>query len=177
MVSLKAPSQEIDWHVVDEEFNQYAVEQFTTIDTLLFGRTTYLLMAGFWPTPAAIEEDPHIAKLMNETAKIVFSRTLESADWQKTTLIKGDAVEEVKKLKQLPGRDMMIFGSGQLVSSLAQAGLIDEYRLMVNPVVLGSGNPLFSGIKERLHLKLMDTQSFRSGNVLLTYEPEKGEMK
>ncbi len=101
MVSLdgffEGPSQEIDWHVMDEEFNQYAVEQFKTIDTLLFGRTTYLLMAGFWPTPAVIEEDPVIAKLMNETAKIVFSCALESADWQNATLIRADAVEEVKK--------------------------------------------------------------------------------
>lgn len=181
MVSLdgffEGPSQEIDWHVVDEEFNQYAADQFNTIDTLLFGRTTYLLMAGYWPTPTAVDEDPLIAKLMNETAKIVFSRTLENADWQNTRLFKGDAVEEVGKLKKLPGRDMMIFGSGLLVSNLAQAGLIDEYRLMVNPVVLGSGNRLFRGIKERLHLKLIDTQSFRSGNVLLTYHPEKGESK
>ena len=79
----------------------------------------------------------------------MFSRTLESADWQKTTLIWGDAVEEVRKLKQLPGGDMMIFGSGQLVSSLASNGLIDEYRLMVNPVVLGSGNSLFSGLNDK----------------------------
>ena len=123
MVSLdgffEGPSQEIDWHVVDDEFNQYAADQFTEVDTLLFGRITYLLMAGFWPTPTAIETDPVTAKLMNETAKIVFSSTLEGADWQNTMLVKGDAAEEIEKLKQLPGRDMMIFGSGQLVSSLA----------------------------------------------------------
>lgn len=181
MVSLdgffEGPSQEIDWHVVDEEFNQYAVDQFSTMDTILFGRITYLLMASFWPTPTAVKEDPLTAKLMNETAKIVFSRSLENADWQNTTLIKGDAAEEIEKLRQLPGRDMMIFGSGQLVSSLAPLGLIDEYRLMVNPVILGSGNPLFSGLKERLHLKLMDSKSFRSGNVLLTYQPERREAK
>jgi dihydrofolate reductase len=181
MISLdgyfEGPSQEIDWHMVDEEFNQYAAQQFNSIDTLLFGRTTYLLMAGYWPTPLALKDDPLIAKLMNETAKIVFSRTLEHTDWQKTTLNRGDAVEEVRKLKQLPGKDMMIFGSGKLVSSLAPIGLIDELRLMVDPVVLGKGNPLFMGIKDRLHYKRMDVKNFRSGNVLVTYEPEIGKIK
>jgi dihydrofolate reductase len=181
MVSLdgffEGPNQEIDWHVVDEEFNQYAIDQFSTMDTILFGRITYLLMASFWPSSTAAVEDPITAKMMNDTTKIVFSRTLEKVEWQNTTLVNGDAADEIEKLKQLPGRDMMIFGSGRLVSSLAPLGLIDEYRLMVNPVVLGSGNPLFVGLKERLHVKLMDTKSFKSGNVLLTYQPDKGEIK
>jgi dihydrofolate reductase len=181
MVSLdgffEGPNQEIDWHRVDEEFNDYVVDQFNSIDALLFGRITYLLMASYWPSPTAIEEDPVVAKLMNETAKIVFSRTLSKVEWQNSTLNNGDAAKEIEKLRQLPGNDLMIFGSGKLVSSLAPLGMIDEYRLMVNPVVLGKGSPLFVGIKERCHLKLKDTKSFRSGNVLLTYQPEEGEMK
>ncbi len=181
MISLdgffEGTRQEIDWHVADEEFNQFAEEQLKTVDTLLFGRTTYLLMAGYWPTQNAHEEDPEIARLMNDTAKIVFSKTLESAAWQNTRLVRGDAAEEIGKLRQLTGGEMMIFGSGQLVSSLARAGLIDEYRLMVNPVILGSGNSLFSGLKERLHLKLEQARTFKSGNVLLSYRHEKGKMK
>ncbi len=157
MVSLdgffEGPNQEIDWHVVDNEFNQFTAKQFSSIDTLLFGRATYQLMANFWPTPTAMIEDPITAKMMNETDKIVFSRTLEKADWKNTRLVNGDAAAEIMQLRQQPGKDMMIFGSGQLVSSLAPLEIIDEYGFMVNPVILGSGKPLISGLKERLHFK------------------------
>ncbi len=181
MVSLdgffEGPDREIDWHVVDDEFNQYAIDQFSTVDVILFGRATYLMMASFWPSEIALKEDPVTARFMNETAKIVFSRTLDKAAWQNTRLVKGDAAMEIVRLRQQPGGDMIIFGSGQLVSSLAPLGLIDEYRLMVNPVVLGSGNPLFQDLKSRLQMKLLNTRIFKSGNVLLTYQPLMGETK
>jgi dihydrofolate reductase len=181
MVSLdgffETSEHDIDWHTVDKEFDQFATDQLNTVDTLLFGRITYLLMANYWPTQNAIAEDPRIAKLMNEIAKVVFSRSLGKVDWQNTTLFSGNAGEEINRLKQLPGKDMIIFGSGKLVSSLASLGLIDEYRLMLSPVILGSGEPLFKGLKERLHLKLEQERTFKNGNILLIYRPDEGEMK
>ncbi len=96
---------------------------------------------------------------------------MQSADSQNTTLVRGDAAEAILKLKQLIGKDLVIFGSGKLVSSLAPISLIDEYRIIVNPIVLGSGNPLFSGLKDRLHLELVNSRVFRNGNVLLCYQP------
>ena len=109
---------------------------------------------------------------MNKTPKIVFSNTLKIAEWNNTMLVFGSAEEEVKKLKEQPGKDMVIFGSGELVTSLAEAGLIDEYRVIVNPIVLGKGRSLFGGLKERLKLKLISSRVFKSGNVLLTYQPD-----
>lgn len=170
---FEGPNRDIGWHNVDEEFNEFAGDQLMTFDTLLFGRVTYEGMASYWPTPTAIRDDPDIANLMNTIPKIVFSRTLEKADWNNTRLVKEHVGEEMKKLKAQPGMDMAIFGSGVLASSFTNMGLIDEYRIMVNPVILGIGCPLFKGVNDRLNLKLLKTKTFRSGNILLYYEPVK----
>jgi dihydrofolate reductase len=130
-------------------------------------------MASYWPTPAAQADDPMVAEKMNTMPKIVFSRTLDKVEWNNTRLVKGDAVKEISELKQQPGRDLLIFGSADLASNLTNLGLIDEYRIMVNPVVLGKGNPLFKDIKEKLNLRLLRTKTFSNGNVLLYYEPVK----
>jgi len=105
----------------------------------------------------------------------VFSHTLETVEWNNTTLAKGDLEEEVARLKQDPGKDIVILGSGRLVSALTQYRLIDEYRIMVNPVVLGQGRPLFEGLSDRVRLQLLRTQTFRSGNVMLVYQPVRQE--
>jgi len=168
---FEGPNRDISWHNVDAEFNEYAVAMLNSADTLLFGRVTYDLMAGYWPTADAIKNDPIVAEKMNSLPKIVFSRTLEKAAWQNTRLVKDNIEEEVKKMKTQPGKDMALLGSGVILSEFAQSGLIDEYRIMVNPVVLGSGNPLFKGIRDRLKLKLLTTRTFKSGNVLLYYQP------
>jgi dihydrofolate reductase len=168
---FEGPNREIGWHNVDEEFNEFTGDQLNTFDILLFGRVTYELLASYWPTPTAIRDDPIIAHLMNMIPKIVFSRTLEKADWNNTRLIKDHIGEEITKLKEQPGKDMAIFGSGNLASNLTNLGLIDEYRIIVNPVILGDGHPLFKGVNDRLNLKLLKTMAFRSGNVLLYYAP------
>ena len=167
------PGGEIDWHNVDEEFNDFAIEQLNSADGLIFGRLTYQLMASYWPTPAALNDDPIVAARMNSIPKIVFSRTLAEAEWSNTRLVKGNLVEEIPKLKQQPGKDYYIFGSADLATTFIENGLIDEYRIIVNPVVLGAGMPLFKDIKSRLNLKLIKARTFRSGNVLLYYEPVK----
>jgi dihydrofolate reductase len=173
MVSLDGffagPRGEIDWHTVDEEFNKFASEQLEAVDVLVFGRSTYQMMASYWPSPQAARNDPEVAEKMNAKSKVVFSKTLEKAEWANTRLAKGNLAGEISGLKGQPGRDLIVFGSANLAAGLTRLGLIDEYRIMVNPVVLGSGRGLFAGLEERLPLKLVKTKRFRSGNVLLTY--------
>jgi dihydrofolate reductase len=177
MVSLngffEGPAQDISWHHVDEEFNEFAIDQLKEVDTLLFGRVTYQGMASYWPTESAIRDDPEVAGLMNSLPKIVFSRTLDQVEWSNTKLVKENVVEEISNLKQQPGKEMAIFGSSGLAVTLAERGLIDEYRIIVNPVFLGHGTPLLDGLRDSLHLKLLKTRTFQSGNVLLYYAPEK----
>jgi dihydrofolate reductase len=163
--------QEIDWHAVDDEFNEYAWELCRRVDTILFGRVTYELMASYWPSATALEQDPVTAGLMNNLNKVVFSQTLPGVDWQNSRLVKTDIVTEVRRLKALPGKDLAIFGSSDLCVPLIQANLIDEYHLLVNPVVLGGGKSLYAGLNKRLQLKLMRTKQFNSGLVGLFYQP------
>jgi dihydrofolate reductase len=138
---------------------------------MLLGRITYDQMAGFWPTPQAMEMMPEVAKAMNDMTKIVFSRSMKKAEWSNTKLMKGDLAAEVRKLKK-GDQDMVILGSGTIVSQLTQARLIDEYQLVVNPIILGKGRTMFEGVKDRLDLKPTNTRSFKNGNVVLSYEPE-----
>lgn len=168
---FEGPNREIDWHNVDNEFNDYAISFLKSVDTLLFGRVTYELMAGYWPTEAALSDDPVVAERMNSLEKIVFSRTLAEAGWKNTTLVKKDIAESVEILKQKPGRDIAIFGSSDLALALLPSGLIDELNILISPVILGQGKTLFRGIDSRLYLKLLSTKIFRSGNVLLRYQP------
>jgi dihydrofolate reductase len=164
---------DISWFKRDAQTSEYAIKMTHSGNTLIFGRVTYQLMAGYWPTPPAMQNDPIMAEGMNSLPKIVFSRTLDKADWSNTRLVKTDMPTEIRKLKQQPGKDMAILGSGSIVSQLTQQGLIDEYQFMVNPVVLGKGRTLFEGSKDRLTLKLTQTRTFANGNVLLSYEPAK----
>jgi dihydrofolate reductase len=168
---FEGPNQDISWHHTDEEFNEFAIDQLNEIDTLLFGRITYQGMASYWPTESAINDDPEVAGLMNSLPKIVFSRTLDQAEWNNSRLVKENVGEEVLQLKAQPGKDIAIFGSSDLAVTLAEAGLIDEYRIILNPVFLGNGTSLLKGIKEKVNLKLLRARTFKSGNVLLYYAP------
>ena len=170
---FEGQDRDISWHNVDEEFNEFAIEQLNNVDTLLFGKVTYAMMASYWPTPAAKTDDPVVAEKMNTTPKLVFSKMLNKAEWQNTRLIKDNFVEETQKLKKQSGKDMIILGSSDLAVSFMEHGLIDEFRVMVNPLVLGDGKSLFKGIQGKLDLKLIKTQTFKNGNVLLYYEPQR----
>jgi dihydrofolate reductase len=165
------PNQEFDWPVVDREFDEFSLRQLEEVDTLLFGRVTYEMMASYWPTPEAREGDPRTAAAMNDLPKLVVSRTLDKVEWENSTLVRGDVAEELTRLKQQPGRDIAIFGSFDLTVSLLRAGLVDELRIMVSPLLLGDGLSLFRTASGRTSLKLLDVRRFDSGNVLLTYEP------
>jgi dihydrofolate reductase len=168
----EGPNQEFDWPNVDDEFNEFAISQINDIDTLLFGRVTYEGMAGYWPTPEAIEGDPAVAGIMNSIPKVVFSASLEKAEWNNTKLVKGDVAEAVTELKQQPGKALALFGSPSLTVSLLELGLVDELRVMIHPILLGGGVSLFAALKDRVPVKLLRTTVFSSGNVMLQYRPE-----
>lgn len=167
----EGPNQEFDWPVVDAEFNDFAIEQLAEVDTLLFGRRTYELMAQYWPTAQAQQDDPKVAGLMNGLPKLVVSRTLGTADWAQTRVIGDDVAGQLAELKRQPGKDIIIMGSSELTVSLIRMGLLDEVRIMVCPVILGAGRSLFRTADERIGLTLLRTRPFASGNVLLTYRP------
>jgi len=171
------PKGEIDWHNYDDEMGRYSVAQMKSLGMLIFGKTTYEMMAGYWPTPDGIKSEPVVAGIMNSIPKLVFSKTLKAVEdspiWKNVTVFDEIKPEEIIKLKAQNGGDIAIFGSGTIVQQFTNLGFIDEYRLIVNPVILGSGKPLFKNAKERLKLKLLSTRMFENGNVLLRYQPEK----
>ena len=166
----KGPGGDISWHKHDEEGGKMSEENLKSNNILLFGRVTYEMMGGFWPSPKAYEMFPEVAKGMNNAEKIVFSRTMEKAEWKNTRLIRDNIVDEIKAMK-LQGKDMTILGSGRIVTMFAEHGLIDGYQFMVDPVAIGEGTPIFKGIRHHLDLKLTDTKALKNGSVLLSYEP------
>jgi dihydrofolate reductase len=165
---IEGPNREIDWHIVDDEFNAYAVETLKATDVLIMGRRNYELMAGYWPT--APGDDP-VKEQMNGKPKLVFSRTLKRVDWQNSRLATGSIADEVAALKRVPGDGLLWVGGSDLASSFLEQGLLDEIRFIVTPILLGAGKTVFDAIKKRYPLKLLSTKSFKSGNVILTYEP------
>ena len=150
-----------------DEFQEFVAGNASGAATLVFGRVTYEMMAGFWPTPMAAKQMPEVAAGMNKAQKYVFSRNLKKADWANTTVLNGDPVSEIAKLKR--GGALTLLGSGSIVKQLAAAGLIDDYQLMVCPVILGSGRTLFDGIPGRPTLKLANSRAFDNGKVFLHY--------
>lgn len=177
---FEGPDHDISWHNVDDELNTFAIEQLKEADLILFGRRTYQLMEAYWPTaakdPTMSKENLEIANLLNNANKIVFSRTLdkveEKENWRNVKLAHEFDSEEIRRLKEQPGKGIVVGGS-DLAVSFIKAGMIDEFRFMINPVAIGKGTPLFKGINEKLNLRLLSTRTFKSGNVLLCYEPAK----
>jgi dihydrofolate reductase len=169
------PNGEIDWFKnSDEEDRQFMTGQASQSATLMFGRTTYEMMAGYWPTPGACRDNPVVAGVMNSVPKIVFSKTMKPVEdgpvWKNVRVFRGIVPDEIIALKKQAGGDLAILGSGTLVQQFASLGLIDEYGLLVNPVVLGSGKRLFSGVK-KMNLQLLAIRTFRNGKVFLRYCP------
>lgn len=165
---------DLNWHnyAWGDELEKFSLEQLKSGDLLLFGRETYQGMANYWTT-AEGEEEAEIAELMNSIPKIVISSTLEKATWNNTKLIKTDAIKEITKLKKATGKDILIFGSANLISSLMGADLIDEYRLCIVPVILGTGQPLFKEHDKIKKLNLLKTKPLKTGGIILTYEPDR----
>jgi dihydrofolate reductase len=159
---------DLDWHRTDEEFNDFAAEQLDEFDTLVFGRATYEGMAQYWPSEEAIKSDPEVATRMNDAAKIVVSRTLDKPvpAWNNTRLVKDS-----RELRS--DEKMLVLGSAVLTTSLLEDGLLDELRIMVNPVFLGSGRSLATSATGQIPLRLLARREFRNGNVLLTYAADR----
>lgn len=165
---FEGPKKNIDWFKPDEEFFAYAREMLAAADTLLFGRATYEHMAAYWPSAPPDE----IADKMNNLPKVVVSRTLQKVEWNNSTLLQGDLAKGITRLKEMSGKDkdIVLLGSSILASSLLQMGLVDEYRVILAPVLIRSGTPLFEGIKQPMTLKLEKTKLLRSGVILLYYQ-------
>ena len=181
---FSAPDGNLNWVVPEEEIDKQATQNMSGQGTLMFGRRTYEMFASFWPhqldKPAGAE-DPHspgrrppemhaMAVYINEAIKIVFSRTLKDVRWKNSRLLGKFDPREVERIKQEPGGDIMIFGSGTIVSQLAQNDLIDEYQFVTGPVLLGDGRSLINGVSKTVGLKLVEAKPYTSGNVMLRYQ-------
>jgi dihydrofolate reductase len=163
----------MNWITIDDEIFKDAIMLADNADTALFGRVTYQMMESYWPTVLANDSSTELerqhAQWMEDTNKIVFSETLDKVAWNNTRLINKNIPKEIINLKQLPGKNIMIFGSPRLTHSFMQWDLVDEYRINVNPVILGAGIPLFD-IHNRINLELIATKNFKSGVVGLHYK-------
>ena len=172
MVSLDGfiedPEKNIEWHHWNAEMDQYMGDFFETVDTIIMGRKTYELMVSYWPGNTT--ENPVITDNMNNLPKLIFSKTLATTHWNNCRLINEIDKDKFNDLKNQTGKDMVIFGGAALASAFTKMGLIDEFRLIVNPVILGGGTPLFNINKQKLELFLMQSKAFNCGNVLLHYQ-------
>ena len=159
---------EIDWHLVDDEFDAYAMETLRATDVLIMGRRNYELMAGHWPK---VTDDDPIAKALNGLPKLVFSKTLKKVEWNNAQLASGSIADEIGRLKSAPGDGLLWVGGSELASAFLELGLMDELRFIVTPVLLGNGRSVFSDIKHRHEFTPLWTKRFDSGNVVLAYAP------
>lgn len=162
-------NDEMDWVTdnLDEEIMKFIDDELSTRGAILLGRVTYQIWTNYWPSATG-----SIADKIKNLPKIVFSRTLQKVEWGNTTLIKDNIAEEIQKLKRQPGKNLLLQGGAGLAQTFMQLGLIDEYQLLVYPVILGSGKPLFKDLQNRIKLKLLEAKTFTSGVVLLRYQPE-----
>ena len=187
---MSGPQGEFDWPLADEEFERHANQLLDTADTLLLGRITYQMFASYWPTAASSASGRvknsdgvefavptsislvhnEIARKMNTYRKIVFSKTLNMVHWNNSILVKEVDPKEIDRMKEQPGKNMVVLGSAELVWSLMRSRLIDEYRVWVNPIILGAGKSLFGALNDRNKLKLAGTKTFDSGLIELHYE-------
>lgn len=174
---IAGPNGEMDWigEIYDEAMGVYEFDLVSSADTLLLGRVTYQSFAGSWPyvpdNPNVSEGEKAYARQLNTMRKIVFSRSLESVEWNNSTLRREIVPAEIEQLKQEPGRDLVIYGSASIIQTLTNYGLIDEYQILVHPVILGGGKPLFQDIQHMVKLKLVNSKTHPSGVVVLTYQP------
>ncbi len=163
-----------DWLVSGEETGEYLLKLFAKIDTILLGQVTYELFAAYWPKPNPDDKNPQVLTgFMNNSRKIVFSKSLKKVAWNNSVLMENIDVTEINKMKQEASKDIVIFGSGSIVSQLTKPKLIDEYQFIINPIFLGNGKTLFKSDEAKLKLKLLESKLFDGGNMMLRYEGDK----
>ena len=159
------------WIVWDQGVDEYYIETQRTADALMFGRATYESLKDFWTTSKSAGENPELIEYINKTKKFVFSKSLAESDWHNTVILKDVVPSEIAALKRETGENIIVIGSGSIASQLANARLIDKYRFISLPVILGEGKPYFSDLERRLDLELLETKTFKCGNVLHRYRP------
>jgi dihydrofolate reductase len=176
---MSDPKDQMDWVTAtfSKDMGEYEKSMYDTSDTLLLGRVTYKIFESYWPTaetnPAAFQGDSEMALIINNIRKIVFSKSLEKLTWSNSELFTDIMPGEINKLKEQPGQDILVVGSASIVQQLTNLGLIDEYHLLIHPVILGMGKPLFTNINEKHELELSEAKTFKNGVVLLRYQPIK----
>jgi dihydrofolate reductase len=176
---MSDPEDKMEWVLssFNEEMGKYESDLYDSADTLLLGRTTYKIFEGYWPTaasnPATSQGDIEMAHKINNITKIVFSHSMEGVEWKNSKLLKEINPEEIIKMKQAKGKNILVIGSASIVQQLTNLGLIDEYHLLLHPVVLGSGKPLFKDITQKYDLKLLEAKTFKNGVIMLRYAPKK----
>jgi dihydrofolate reductase len=184
---FSTPDGNLDWVVPEPALDKAAAEGLSGAGTILFGRRTYEMFERFWPhalDDSDTAPDPHatgrrspeiraMAVWINEATKVVFSRTRKEVTWRNSRLVHELDPREIEAMKGQPGTDMMIFGSGSVVSQLTEHRLIDEYRFVVGPILLGDGRPLLGGVPKSLRLDLLEARAYPSGNVMLRYAPRR----
>lgn len=172
---IEGPHRELDWVIADDDLHDFYAHLLQNADLLLFGRVTYELMVGYWPNarsdPSITPGEARFADAINPMPKIVYSKTLEHVGWN-TQVIRSADPEEIKKMKAKPGRDILLSGGATLARVFIQNGLVDEYQLMVQPVVIGAGTALFGGIRDMLKLDYLWNKPFNSGAIVLCYRPD-----
>lgn len=164
---------DIDWHFADDEFDTFITETLRSIDGMVFGRVAFGKLAAYWPTAAAslaTDVQRESSRLMNELPKYVVSKTLTGSDWNNSQVLSGDITAEIKALKAQPGKDLALFAGAQAATSFVRDGLVDELRLIVNPMLQGGGTRLFDGSYDTARLALKDVRRFASGALVLTYQ-------
>ena len=172
---LSGPCGELDWHyeIWNDRMGDKILERLKETDTIILGRLTYEAMAKYW-TVIPLEDhfprqDLAIADKMNQHIKVVFSKTIQKSIWHRSVFATGDPKEEIKRLKEQEGKDMILFGSARLASAFILSGIVDEYLLWIHPVILGTGIPFFNHLQKKINLKLKDSVSFESGVVANYY--------
>jgi len=160
------------WLVWDNGVDEYYKETQRTADTIFFGRTSYESLKDYWSTSKSSGEDTGMIEYINETKKIVFSKSMKTADWNNSSLLCEIVPDEIEAIKNEPGKNIIVIGSGSVVSQLENVKLIDEYRFISIPVVLGEGKPYFENLDDKLELELIETKSFECGSVLHRYQPK-----
>ncbi|MHB8566345.1 MAG: dihydrofolate reductase family protein [Nitrososphaerales archaeon] len=167
------PNNSIDWFDFDDGEQEWSKEILRRVDTMIYGRRTYEEFSEFWPTPQpeTMGFDSFLIQRLRELPKIVFSRSLPSAPWKPSTIVRENPGEAISKMKKESGKDLVVVGSGSVVNSLVREGLVDEYRIRVRPIILGAGKQLFSDRNARHPLKLVSSKQFDNGVIGLHYEP------
>ena len=162
-----------DWLVSGKGTGEYLLKLFAKIDTILLGKVTYEMFAAYWPKPNPDDKNPQVlTDFMNNSRKVVFSKSLKKAEWNNSVLVENIDTTEINKIKQEAAKDISIFGSGSIVSQLTKLGLIDEYQFITIPIFLGNGKTLFKSEEAKLKLKFLESKSFDGGNIILRYEAD-----